>query len=253
MRRRNPASPQLSFFQPRNLLQRDNSPPTLTAKKARPKVKPLASVSLFGRRAIQTVARPTESPALAPNQTSSVGRLTRAISALESLPASDWVLSVLRWGYKLRWMDSKPLLTTTPPPARMPASRDRALVIQQEIESLLQKGVIEPVMNPSSLGFYSHLFTVPKASGGWRPVLDLSALNTFLRPFPFRMETVTSVRASIRQGDWATSIDLSEAYFHIPICPSDQKWLRFTWEQQIFQLLPSPLDFPRPLSFSLWL
>ena len=36
-----------------------------------------------------------------------------------------------------------------------------------------------------------------------------------------------SIRKSIRKGEWVTSIDLTDAYFHVPIHPQSQKYLRF--------------------------
>ena len=36
--------------------------------------------------------------------------------------------------------------------------------------------------------FYSRLFLVEKATGGWRPVIDLSHLNDFVQLTPFKME-----------------------------------------------------------------
>ncbi|XP_070184795.1 uncharacterized protein [Littorina saxatilis] len=104
-----------------------------------------------------------------------------------------------------------------------------------EIVSLVQKGAVERVLDQRSLGFYGRLFAVPKASGAWRPVLDLSLLNTFLREIKFKMETPATVRDSLRPGDWATSIELTDAYFHILMHPSDRKWLRFRWGDQVYQ------------------
>ena len=74
---------------------------------------------------------------------------------------------------------------------------------------MLQKGAVE-IVSDHGLGFYSRLFLVEKATGGWRPVIDLSPLNRFVRLTQFRMETVTSVLASIREGDFMSSIDLRE-------------------------------------------
>ena len=43
--------------------------------------------------------------------------------------------------------------------------------------------------NVKSLGFYSCLFLVPRPHQRWRPVIDLSRLNTFLHVEKFKMET----------------------------------------------------------------
>ena len=58
-----------------------------------------------------------------------------------------------------------------------PHHRDKSLA--QVVESLLQKGAIELAPLPL-LGYYSRLFIVMKASGSWRPVMDLSPLNLFV-------------------------------------------------------------------------
>ena len=93
------------------------------------------------------------------------------------------------------------------------------------IQSLLSKNAIERVENVKSLGFYSRLFLVP--SQRWRPVIDLSRLNTFLHVEKFKMETPESIRTSLVPGEWVSSIDLSDAYLHIPIHPNSRKYLRF--------------------------
>ena len=92
---------------------------------------------------------------------------------------------------------------------------------------------------------------VPKASGGWRPVLDLSTLNAFLRNLPFRMETPASLRDAMHPGDWAASIDLRDAYFHLLIHPCDWKWLRFVWQNKVFQFRALPFGLaPAPWIFT---
>ena len=103
------------------------------------------------------------------------------------------------------------------------------------IQSLLSKNTIERVENVKCLGFYSHLFLVPKPHQSWRPVIDLSRLNPFLLVEKFKMETPESIRTSLIPGEWVTSIDLSDAYLHIPIHPNSRKYLRFCHRSQVFQ------------------
>ena len=92
---------------------------------------------------------------------------------------------------------------------------------------------------------------VPKSTGGWRPVLDLSSLNKFLDNKPFRMETAASLRDAIHPGDWATSLDLKDAYFHILVHPRDRKWLRFVWRGKVYQFKALPFGLaPAPWIFT---
>ena len=76
------------------------------------------------------------------------------------------------------------------------------------IHSVLNKRAIEKLRNAESLGFYSRLFLVPKPQQRWRPVIDLSRLNQFLRIERFKMEIPESIRTSLNTLEWVTSIDL---------------------------------------------
>ena len=99
---------------------------------------------------------------------------------------------------------------------------------------MLAKGALEIARDPGP-GFYNRLFLVEKATGGWRPVIDLSHLNDFVQLMPFKMETVASVLLSVREGDFLASLDLKDAYFQIPIHGSSRKLLRFMSEGTVYQ------------------
>ena len=116
----------------------------------------------------------------------------------QAVGADSWTVSVLQDGYRLPF-ESPPLLTRTPIlfPAYRPGS-PQSLALRQEIEKM-PKGALEIVPDPGP-GFYSRLFLVEKATGGWRPVIDLSTLNTFIRQTPFKMETVASVLNPVQRS-----------------------------------------------------
>jgi hypothetical protein len=74
-----------------------------------------------------------------------------------------------------------------------------------------------------------------------RPVINLKHLNAANLDTPhFRLETPQDVRHAIRAGDWAASIDLRDANFHIPIHMEDRKFLRFGWRGRLFQFCVLP-------------
>ena len=62
----------------------------------------------------------------------------------------------------------------------------------------------------------------------WRPIIDLSTLNTYIASQRFHMETPQSVLRSIRPGDWMISLDLQDAYLQVPVHPESRRYLRFT-------------------------
>ena len=153
----------------------------------------------------------------------------------QEIGAETWVVTVLRDGYRVPFKVSPPPLARTPvsfPTYR--AGSPRAQALRQEVEAMLAKGALEIARDPGP-GFYSRLFLVEMATGGWRPVIDLSHLNDFVQLTPFKMETVASVLLSVREGDFLASLDLKDAYFQIPIHGSSRKLLRFMSEGTVYQ------------------
>ena len=113
------------------------------------------------------------------------------------------------------------------------------------------KNAVEPVENQNSLGFYNRLFLVPKPNNRWRPVLDLSTLNTFLNTESFKMETPETIRTSLQAGEWVTSIDFKDAYFHIPIHSQSRKYMRFHLQGRSYQFKALPFGLSTaPMEFT---
>ena len=84
------------------------------------------------------------------------------------------------------------------------------------------------------------MFVVPKKGGGLRPILDLRVLNKYLRTYRFKMLTLRQLLSAIRPGDWFTTIDLTDAYFHVAIHPDHRQFLRFAFEGTAYEYLVLP-------------
>ena len=179
---------------------------------------------------------------LPPQITPVGGRLSNFVEGWKHIMNDPYVLSIVAKGYRLRFM-SPPLLRQTPWEIRSPQGPEEILGMREQITLMLQKNAITEVP-PNSPGFYSNIFLVQKASGGWRPVIDLKNLNAHIHAPHFRMFTTNSVLSSVRKGDYAFKIDLQDAYFHVPIHPSSRKYLRFAFENKVyqFQVLPFCLN-----------
>ena len=163
-----------------------------------------------------------------------------------------WTIQTLRFGYKIQFSHEPTLLTSPLSMGAYQKGSDRYVALDKLVAQMLEKRATVIVSDKSSPGYYSRMFVVPKSTGGWRPIIDLSPLNKSIPAPHFKMETPQSIRASLRQGDWLTSIDLRDAYFHIPIHASSQRYLRFVWEEQVYQfralcfgLSTAPLVFTR--------
>ena len=164
------------------------------------------------------------------------GRLAHFVEQWEELTDNKWVLSIVRNGFKIPFK-SVPPLSVVP----INLSQSSSPLLQEEIAELLKKQAVERVQNPGTHGFCSRLFLVPKKNGKLRPAIDFSLLNHYIHKQHFKMERVKSVRQSIVYNDWAISIDLKDAYLHVPIHPTSRKYLLFVFDHQVFQIMALPL------------
>ncbi|XP_029441848.1 LOW QUALITY PROTEIN: uncharacterized protein LOC115081559 [Rhinatrema bivittatum] len=161
------------------------------------------------------------------------------LSHWEAQVQDPWVISTLFEGYRIQFRCRPPKFNGV----RMTVVSDsvQSAALQREILELLEKGAIEPVHSSDQLrGFYSIYFLVPKKDGGFRPILDLRRLNRYIKVLQFHMLRTVDVLQTITPGDWFTSVDLKDAYFHVPVAPHHRQFLRFAFEGQAYQFRVLP-------------
>ena len=144
---------------------------------------------------------------------------------------SNWFVLNMVWGHHLQLQSHPPLfhnlwqfnikVATTHP------------FIQKEVDDLLSEGVIEPSSGGS--GFYSSVFLVPKCTGGLWPILNLKHFNCYMHVPSFKMPTIRHVWQLIQHSDYAFSIDLQDAFLHIPIVKHHLHFLQFVWHYMPYQ------------------
>ena len=102
------------------------------------------------------------------------------------LGAEPWVVEVLRHGYRIPWVDSPPQLAVRPIPfpSYLPGSPKSLTLVRWFVRCWrwMRWRSSRTDLRP------------------WSPVIDLSPLILSVRQTDFKMETVTSVTASIREG-----------------------------------------------------
>jgi hypothetical protein len=121
----------------------------------------------------------------------------------------------------------------------VPNNEGARQALEEEINVLLDKQVVERIEHPS-LAFWSRIFLVPKPDGRWRVILNLKPLNAYLKTSSFKMETVQRIAPLLRRGWWATSIDLTDAYYHVPIHPDFRHLFQFHYRETAYKYRAMP-------------
>jgi len=166
------------------------------------------------------------------------GRLQQFWPNWQAINAETWVIQVLKEGYHLPFEADPPALTRHPPDLSYKPHHPLFSELQVQVQALLDKKAVE--LAPATAGFYSRLFLAPKKNGEWRPVADLSPLNLYLAGQHFHMETTQSILAAMRPQKWSTSLDLKDAFLHVPIAQVHRKFLRFMVRDVHYQFRALP-------------
>ena len=95
------------------------------------------------------------------------------------------------------------------------------------MELLSKRAIAETQLTP--LSFVFQIFLVGKKDGGQRIVINLKALNQFVRIEHFKMAGLHLLPDLLQSVDWMVKMDLKDAYLQVPINPSNQPLLSFQW------------------------
>ncbi|KAI2653826.1 Gag-Pol polyprotein [Labeo rohita] len=109
---------------------------------------------------------------------------------------SPWVVRTVEKGYRIQFAYRPPRFSGVVSTSVKP---ERAHLLTQELQTLLDKGAIERVPLPDrETGYYSRYFL-------------------------------------IQSGDWFVTVDLKDAYFYVEILPQHRKFLRFAFGGEAYQ------------------
>ena len=120
------------------------------------------------------------------------------------------------------------------PPQSIKFTDWESSLMDQEIYTLLQKGVIEEA-NHSPGEFLSNVFLRPKKDGSFRMILNLKNLNSHVEYNKFKMDTLQSILKLVTPGCYMATIDLKDAYYSVSVAQEHRKYLRFIWRSNFYQ------------------
>ncbi|KZS20361.1 Uncharacterized protein APZ42_012970 [Daphnia magna] len=178
------------------------------------------------------------------------GRLRHFVESWKTLSKDPWILQSISQGVKLDFLASPYQACSQ---TNMEMEESQWVVCDREIRDLVKKEAIEPIEDSEQF-FVSGVFIIPKKSGGFRPIVNLKALNKFVYSPHFKMEGISSLQEIIRSNDFFTKIDLKDAYLTVPLSKDDRKFIQIRWEGQLYQfktlafgLTSAPLLFTKIL------
>lgn len=172
------------------------------------------------------------------------GNIANKLSYWESLTSDQSILGFVK-GVSLD-LTSWPIQTEFPRPYRMNVEQSK--FIDEELEALVNKGVIESVEDPSG-HYVSNIFLRPKPNGSFRMIIDLSLLNNDIEKKHFKMQHLEVAIDLLSRNCFMASIDLKDAYYSVPIAVESRKFLCFQWRNNFFNSGPCLLVLLQHLGF----
>ena len=162
-----------------------------------------------------------------------VGRSKHFLKNRKKLAGDKKILEIVE-GYKISYhMD--PFLVRVPHSQKM--NRDQSTLVNQEIDSMLQKGAIKKVSHISGV-FLSNLFLGDK-SFRWRKEASVNLKNpsSFISYQQLKMEGLHLIKELLQEREYMCKIVPRDAYFAIPINQKYKKYLRFKWEGNLCEFI----------------
>lgn len=146
--------------------------------------------------------------------------------------------TILSWvqGYSIPFV-SLPVQTSIPASRRF--SKKEIMGLRKSISNLLSIGAIVNCKH-SKGEFLSPYFLVPKKNGDSRFVLNLVALNKYIRTAHFKLESLKNIKDLLFLNVFMCSIDLKDAYYVVPVNKRSRKYLRFIFEGILYEFTCLP-------------
>lgn len=115
-------------------------------------------------------------------------------------------------------------------------------MVEKRLQHLLSANIIERVTEDMDMSFCSSMLVVPKGRDDIRLVIDLRGPNRFINRTPFSMPTLEKILVDVNGSNWFSTIDLSNAFFHVELHENSRHLTNFFTEFGMFRYVRLPLD-----------
>lgn len=152
------------------------------------------------------------------------GNLAKCYQEWEKIGASGFILSVIRNGYKIPFIDFP-----TPKVCRNNGSalKEKEFV-SEAISDLLGNRCVEVLDYPPAI--VNPLSVSVQSSGKKRLILDLRHVNLYIFKQKFKCEDLNVALKVLSKGFYLFKFDLKSGYHHVEIFPDHKRFLAFAWD-----------------------
>ena len=164
------------------------------------------------------------------------GRVSNCATEWAKITSDRKILSNIR-SFKLEFTEP-PFQTRAIPELRF--SELEKNFLRTEIQSLLKKEVLVKAEHTVGEFVSNVLLREKQEPGNYRMILNLKHLNKFVEKHHFKMETLISTLSLVTPGCRFLSFDFSDAYYSCSVFPPHRKYLRFTFEGQLYEFTCLP-------------
>uniref|UniRef100_A0A8D8SW92 Polyprotein P3 n=1 Tax=Cacopsylla melanoneura TaxID=428564 RepID=A0A8D8SW92_9HEMI len=104
------------------------------------------------------------------------------------------------------------------------------------MDQVMKEMIASEIISPASVtsGFLSPMFSVLKPNGSLRPIFNLKRLNSYLKTKKFRLINHLSIPDFLQSNDFMVSIDLSQAYCHVPVLSRHRRFLSLVYRDRVY-------------------
>ena len=160
------------------------------------------------------------------------GQIGKCLSTWQTITSDPFILNLVQGSHiPIEDFDNLEQISGIIPPNTVKGCQID--FVDQEVEKLLLMEVIE-LSNHEKGEIISPIFLVDKPDGSFRMILNLKKFNECVSYEHFKMEHFSFVTDLIEENCYMASIDLSNAFYSVPIHKNYRKFLKFMWKGQLY-------------------